>query len=321
LHCLFLFIFTAQYKIKKPNRYLLTKYLKYTYPLSFSAITVLVSGNIGIILINLWISTEAVAFYYAGDHLSVFRTIIPNVIGLAMIPIFSKNIMDKNPEKNEQLIKNITKYFGILWGGIIVLSFLYSDEIIILMFGEVYRPSIIIFNILVLTHIIVINDISVFTDLNARGLTKQFSTIKVIGETYNIILTILFVAPDGLNLGINGVALAILFKNLTYSPIIRFFLWKKYNYRYNFGIFLYLLAALIVIIINPFYTSYFNLIHLFYLIPIFILIDIGLFLAILYIFRVIRKDDFKHFKLFFNVRLLIELFYEDLKTKKNNSEK
>jgi len=204
-------VFIVQYKIRKPNKYLIIKYFKYTYPLSFSAIAVLISGNIGIVLIRIWISSEAVAFYYAGDHLSVFRTIIPNVISLVMVSIFSKNLKEKNLEKNEKYIKNLTKYFGILWSGIIFLSFLYSDELIIIFLGETYRPSIFIFNILILAQIIVINDIAVLTDLNARGLTKKISTIKIIGEIYNIFLTIFFIAPFGLNLGINGVALSILF--------------------------------------------------------------------------------------------------------------
>ena len=319
-HTLLLFIFVVHYKIKKPRKYLLSKYLKYTYPLSFSAIIVLISGNIGLILINVWISTEAVAFYYAGDHLAVFRTILPNVISLVMVPIFSKNYMEKKIEKNKLIIKNITKYFSILWAGIIALSFLYSDELIIIFLGDTYRPSILVFNILILSQIIIINDIAVLTDLNARGLTKQFSTIKIIGECYNILLTILFIAPFGLNLGISGVALSILFKNLTYSPIIRFYLWKKYNYSFNFEILLYLLAALIVILINPVYTSHFNLIKVYYLVPVFVFIDITLFIGILFILRVLKKNDLKNIKSILNVKNLMKILYEDLTSKNEKNQ-
>jgi O-antigen/teichoic acid export membrane protein len=112
-HTAFLFLYIIPYKIKKPTKNLLKKYLKFTFPLILSNITVLISGNIGIILINIWISTEGVAFYYAGDHLSVFRTIIPNVLSLVLLTIFSKNIKQNNHEKNKQIIKNISKYFSI----------------------------------------------------------------------------------------------------------------------------------------------------------------------------------------------------------------
>lgn len=317
-HTGFLFIYLISYRVKKPNKFLLKKYIKYTYPLSFSAITMLISTNMGLVLINFWISTESVAFYYAGDHLSVFRTIIPNVIGLIMISIFSRNIKENNSNKNKQIIKNISKYSCILWTGIIILSFMYSDELIILFLGDVYRPSIFIFNILILAQIIVINDIAVLTDLNARGLTKLFSKIKVGGELYNIFLIILFIAPFGLNLGINGLALSILFRHLTYTPIIRFFLWKKYKYSYNFGIFLYLLAGILVILLNSVYTSNFDLLTMFYLIPIFVFIDLGLYLGILYLLRSIKKEDFKYFKLILNIKALINLIYEDLTIKNNN---
>ena len=321
LHFLFLLIFIVPYKIRKPNKYLMSKYFKYTYPLSFSAIAVLISGNIGIVLIKFWISSEAVAFYYAGDHLSVFRTVIPNVISFVMVSIFSKNLKEKNLEKNEMYIKNLTKYFSILWSAIIFLSFLYSDELIIIFLGEIYSPSIFVFNILILAQIIVINDIAVLTDLNARGLTKIFSTIKVIGEIYNIFLTIFFIAPFGLNLGINGVALSILFKNLTYAPIIRFYLWKKYKYSFNFEVFLYLIAALIIILISPLYTSQFDLIKLFYIIPLLILIDIALYIGILYLFRVLKKEDFKKILPILNIKNSIKVLREGLTSKNNNSER
>ena len=318
-HTGFLFIYIIPYKIKKPTTELLKKYLKFTYPLTFSNITVLISGNIGIILIKFWMSPEAVAFYYAGDHLSVFRTIIPNVISMVMLSIFSRNINQNNYEKNKQFIKKFSKYFSILWGGIIILSFSYSDEFIILLLGETYSPSIFVFNILILTQIIVINDIAVLTDLNAKGLTKLFSLIKIIGEIYNIFLIFLFIAPFGLNLGINGLALSILFRYLTFTPIIRFYLWLKYKYKYNFGIFLYLSAALIVYLINSLYTSSFDLLNQFYLIPIFIILDIALYCGILFILRVIKKEDLKYFKQFLNIKSLVKLLYEDLAIKENKS--
>lgn len=318
LHFLFLLIFIVSYRIKKPNKILISKYLKYTYPLSFSAIAVLISGNIGIVLIRIWISSEAVAFYYAGDHLSVFRTIIPNVISLVMISIFSRNIKERNLEKNERYIKIITKYFGILWSAIIFLSFLYSDELIIIFLGQDYEPSIFVFNILILAQVIVINDIAVLTDLNARGLTKLFSTIKIIGEIYNIFLTIFFIAPFGLNLGIIGVALSILFKNLTYTPIVRFYLWKKYKYQFNFEVFLYLIASLIIILISSLLTSQFDLIKMFYFIPILILINISMYVGILYLFRVLKKEDFKNIVLMLNIKNIVKALREELRLKNNN---
>lgn len=311
-HTGFLFKYIVHYKVKKPTIGLLKKYLHFTYPLIISNIAVLISGNIGIILINFWISPEAVAFYYAGDHLSVFRTIIPNVIGLVMISIFSKNIKENNLEKNRRIIKKLSKYFCLFWGAVIMLSFLYSDEIIIFFLSETYRPSIFIFNILVLAHIIEINDIAVYTDLKARGLTKTFSIIKFFGELYNIILIIYFLAPFGLNLGINGLALSILFRYITYTPIIRLILWRKYKYSYNFNIFLYIIAAFLVILLNSLYIRNFDLLTHFYLIPIFVMVNLALYIGILFVIRGIKKDDIRYFKLFLNIKSLTKLLFEDL---------
>ncbi len=319
LHTAFLLPYILRYNIGKPTNSVIKKYLKFTYPLIFSNIAVLISGNIGIILINFWISSEAVAYYYAAEHFSVFRTIIPNVISLVMVSIFAKNIKQGNLEKNKRIIKKITKYSCILFGAIILLSFLYSDELILIFLGDVYEPSIFVFNILILAQIFVINDVAIFTDLNARGLTKLFSAIKIIGEIYKTFLIILFIAPNGLNLGINGLALAILFGHLTHSLIIRIILWKKYNYGYNFGIILYLCVVLLIFLFNVLVITMIDFLTYFYLIPLFAIINIFFYFSILYVLRGIKKDDIRYFKLMLNIKNLVNILYQDLTIKNNKS--
>ncbi|MFX0186768.1 MAG: oligosaccharide flippase family protein [Candidatus Hodarchaeota archaeon] len=321
LHTAFLLPYILRYNISKPTNSVIKKYLKFTYPLIFSNIAVLISGNIGIILINFWISSEAVAFYYAAEHFSVFRTIIPNVISLVMVSIFAKNIKKGNLEKNKRIIKKITKYSCILFGAIILLSFLYSDELILIFLGDVYEPSIFVFNILILAQIFVINDVAVFTDLNARGLTKLFSAIKIIGEFYKTFLIILFIAPNGLNLGINGLALAILFGNFTYSLLIRIILWKKYKYGYNFGIILYLFVVLLIFLFNVLVIAMIDFLTYFYLIPLFAILNIFFYFIILYILRGIKKEDIRYFKLMLNIKNLVNILYQDLITRNNKSKK
>lgn len=322
IHFLILIIYLLPYKISKPNKVLLRKYLKFTYPLSIQTIFILVSTNIAIILIDIWIYTEAVAFYYVGKHLADFRTIIPNLIILIFIPIFTKNVMANKLEKNKQIIKKVSRYSCLLFAMIIMLAFLYSNYIIINFIGETYYQSVFIFNILILSQIIYINDIAVYADLNARGYTKLYSTLNILGEAYSIFLTVLFIAPNGLNLGINGIALAQLFRHATYSPILRLFLWKKFNYSYNFDMFLFLFSAFIVYLLNSLLLPDINLFIYFYLIPLLAMINIILYFGILFIIRGLKKEDLRYIKLFLNFKQLINLLYRDLSLKKgiNNTE-
>ena len=324
IHFIVLFIYVIPYKIGKPTKNLINKYLKFTYPLIVYNVVFIISSNIGFVLINFWISTEAVAFYYAGDHLSTFRTVIPKVIGLAMVSIFSKNIAENKLEKNKEIIKRISKYSCFLFGIVILLSFLYSNYLIIFLIGKVYEPSVFIFNILLLSHLIIINDAAIFADLNARGLTRLYSIINILGEIYQIFLIIIFIAPFCLNLGINGLALAILFRYITYTPFIRTFLWIKYKYSYNFSIFLNLAIILAIYLLNNLIFVKIIKVDLFvyfYLIPFFMLLNILLYFIILYVVRGIKRDDLRYFKLIFNIKSLINLLYKDLAVKINNSDK
>ena len=237
-----------------------------------------------------------------------------------MIPIFSRNVKANKFEKNKQIIKKVSKYSCLLFGIIIMLSFLYSDELIIIFIGKTYTQSIFIFNILILAQIIYINDIAVYADLNARGLTKLYSILNIIGESYSIFLIILFVSPQGLNLGINGVALAMLFRHATLSPILRFYLWKRYTYGYNFEIFIFIISAFCIYLINLFLFSNVNLLIFFYLIPILSIINIIFYFGILYLFRILKKEDLRYIKLMLNVKSLIKLLYSDLVLKKGKND-
>lgn len=319
-HTGFLLVYIKNYKINKPTKSLIKKYYKYTVPLIFSSITIIVSYYLGTVLIKIWISSEAVAFYYAGDSFSVFRKIIPSVINLVMVSYFSRNLIKDKKKSNENLIKPIEKYSCIIYGGIILLSFLYSDELIIIFIGEVYHPSIFIFNILILTEIFLTNNIAVETDLFARGQTKLLSILQIIGEIYYIILQIFFIAPFGLNLGINGIAIAIFFKTITYTPIVRYYLWKKHNYHYYFRMFYSLFAALIVFFFNYLIMSNINLITHFYLIPILMIFNLILYFGILYMIREITKEDISYFRLLLNIKNLKKIFFQELAINKENIE-
>jgi len=239
-----------------------------------------------------------------------------------MISIFSKNSADNKLEKNKQIIKKISKYSCTLYGCVILLSLLYSNYFIIIFIGKIYKPSVFIFNVLILSQIIVINDIGVYTDLNARGLTKLYSIINVFGEMYQIVLIIIFIAPFGLNFGINGLALSILFRYITYTPVVRLLLWFKYKYGYNFNIFLNLVVVFAIYFVNLLFLEIIeiDLFFYFYLILLFMAINLFVYFLILYVFRGIKREDLRYFKLFFNIKGMINLLYKDLTIKSNNLE-
>ena len=122
----------------------------------------------------------------------------------------------------------------------------------------------------------------------------------------------------GLNLGINGLALAYLIRHVTYTPLVRFYLWRKYEYGYNFGIILYLFAVLLVFLLNYFFITMIDLLKYFYLIPIFALFNITLYFGLLYALRGIKREDIKYVKLLLNPKSLINILYKDLSLKNNN---
>lgn len=308
IHTCFLLIHLRNYKIKRPTKLLLKKYFNFTLPLILSSITFIITQNLVVILTKIMISSEAVAYYYAGNNLSLYRHILPQVIILTIVPILSKKLTNSQMENNQKDINLINKYACMIYGVILLISLSYSFELILILVGEQYISSIFIFNALILAEIFVLNDTAVYSDLNARGLTRLYSMIQILGEIYYLPLFIFFIAPFGLNFGINGLALSLILKNLTYIPLVRIYLWKKYHYSYYFGILKYLFAALIVFLINYGITYNIDLIAKSYLIVVFAFLEIGLYLLILYIIKGITKEDLSYFKLLLNIKNLKNLF-------------
>lgn len=320
LRTVFLLIYVRSYKIGALKKRLIKKYFIFTIPLIVSMISFRVSESIGTLVAYYWISTEAVAYYYAGIQLTAFRSILPFIINLLFVPIFSKNIKEGKSEENKNIITLVSKFSCLIYILVILLSFLYSDEVILFFLGETYRESIFIFNFIVLANLLYINDRVVYMELYAAGKIKITILIDFLSQLLYIALVLIFVSPLMLNLGIKGLALAMLAQYLIFSPLMRIYLWKKYKYSYFLGIFHYFGIAFIIYFFNNLLFCEIDLLSNFILIPLFAGLNVLLYFSIIYLTNGFQKEDIVMFKQFMNIKQLTKIFIEDIGIKKKNGQ-
>lgn len=124
------------------------KLLKESMPFAIGAIMGEVFFNIDSVMISKLVSIESVGYYNAAYKMSFAGMLFANTLTLVAYPYFSR----KWPEDKD----GIFRMFGGIFKILVVISCAFSlsatilsDHIIMLVFGEQYKESVMLFNILV----------------------------------------------------------------------------------------------------------------------------------------------------------------------------
>ena len=187
---------------------------------------VLVILNLDKIIIKLFVSVKSLGFYSVASQLSSLIITASLVVGAGLAP---KIINELKNEKNYKYFK--LKFFtftSITFGLICIFITLFSNFIVVLLYGESYNESS---NLFVIT-IWIAYFISIVS-LRTRFLVAEKNTFIILKMSFLTLITILFFSYILLPIyGVYGVACSVLIGwalNVFYFLITRL----VYNYRYN----------------------------------------------------------------------------------------
>ena len=153
------------------------KSFSFGYPLLISAIIVFVYSNIDYYIIDYLMDEKALGFYWMAYQISHYLLYIRVGINKVLFPVFSKIEDFNNQVKLFDLITTIT---SILYFIPIFIILLFSEEIILLIYGEKWLSSAIllkIFSIVVLIKAVASN---VSPLLHSYGQTKPDMELAII---------------------------------------------------------------------------------------------------------------------------------------------
>jgi O-antigen/teichoic acid export membrane protein len=312
-------IFFRNYPIGSFDKALFKSYLIFALPLTFVNIIETISFNIDKVFISYFVSLKEVGYYSVAQSLALLVIFPAGIIINILIPTYTSIYTKGTISELHIFAAKIEKYLALIIFPIVFFLFFNSRDIIFLVYGEKFAPSVLIFNILVIQGLLFIMLQPYSTQLTAMERLKAIMYIGIITQGLNIILNFVLI-PDQIGsihlfgLGAAGSAISLLSSTLIATLFYRTYLVKRTGLTINYWIFIYLLIAIISTIIPIILPGISKVILPVKLLVSFTLSGI-LYFAILWGFKLFNMNDMKFYFDFIKISKNIEYFKSEINDK------
>lgn len=226
--------------------------LRTAWPLFIFGIIGAVMTYTDIVMLGWWKSPGDIGLYTAAQRLIQFLLVIPGLMALTTLPLFSRLVVENTGKLKIALEKTVSLAlaFGlpIVSGGIIL-----ARDIITLVFGEQYASSTIVFQIFLGMLVIMFPTAIIGNYTLVYNAQKKFIRTTIIGAFINIILNILLIPK----FGIYGAAFATMFS----SSLLGILIWLKMKKISYFAILPHIkkiIMATMIMTLTTFSLKYFG---------------------------------------------------------------
>jgi O-antigen/teichoic acid export membrane protein len=305
-------LFVKDFKLKRPDRQIFGKYIKYSFPFMFSTTSRIIFDNFSIITINNLGNFQDVANFSTAFKLYSFISIIPVLFGQVLLTTFSRNDSKYTQKQKNKIINKSHKFISFIFVYVLILSIYFSDYIIQTIFGVEYSESSAVLNILLIERIFLGYTYIYYVDLQARGKVFFSEIMPIIKLIVFITLNNTIVSTFYNKIGIKGLAISIVISSFVFTTIFNYIACKKYQYQFYWEIFKQLIIIPITLLPMLPFKFLFDP-SLIVMICEFLFISL-LYLGLSYLFKIITKDDILMIKFYINPNnLLKNLIYQSKK--------
>lgn len=190
---LILLIIKFKMKLIMPSANNMLYHLKEGRHIFYSTVAINLYTTSNIFILGLFASQSAVGYFAAADKIRHSIQSLFSVVSNTIYPHVSLLIKDSLID-GIKFISNIIKSVGVLALVISILTFVFAEEIILIILGSEYTNSILVLKILAfLPFVIFLSNITGIQFMLNVGFQKEFSLIIVSAAVINIILSFLIV--------------------------------------------------------------------------------------------------------------------------------
>lgn len=255
------------------------KIIRDSWPITLYTLTAAIYHRIDQVMLYRLVDARQLGYYVAAVGIVESFSIFPVALMSTMFPILVKIVLEK--ERFDHYARLSFRYLTILAFGICTVVTLGSSIIIALLYGQQYSPSVSVISILIWSRFGVFLGVVINVVLLVKGLHKFIPLSAALGAVINVVLNLLLIPKWG----IIGVAWAAV---ISYSIIGVFaFLFIPATRSLAFkgieiSVFPFFTALFCIIVLSPFPR------------PVSIALAPALYLAVLFILKVWKVDDY-HF--------------------------
>ncbi|MBN1352371.1 flippase [candidate division KSB1 bacterium] len=161
-------------------------------PFGISVFISTVYSNIGVIILSLIKTEQAVGWFSASYKFIAITAIIPMITVAATYPAFSRQ-MHESRERVAELFTKCMKYLSYAAFPLVAGTIILADKIIMLIYGKDFVNATYSLKVLVWAAALMFFNIFFTGILKAANLQKLMIKIQVIGLGINIILNLIFI--------------------------------------------------------------------------------------------------------------------------------
>lgn len=247
--------------IKYFSKNLIKKIIFSAWPFALSGLFAIFLTNTDLFLIGWFLDAKQVGIYAASLRIIQLLYVLPSIITISLLPVFSK-LANKDNQKFKILLENGLKILSLIALPLTIGGIVLAKPIIFFIFGKEYISGYSSFAILALTISIDFYAAILMNAIFAYDKQKYLSIYTAIGAILNVILDLILIPKYG----IIGSAWATFFAQL----ISNSYLWHKMNQINNFSFLPLIKKGLIASIVMGILSFSLNIINIPVLINIFI---------------------------------------------------
>jgi len=304
-----------KYKFGKFDKQLAKEYLKIAAPVLVLGAATTLTNTIDKVLLQEFTSSEQVGYYTAGFRVGGFILLISRSMSMLFFPMFSAAVAKGDFNYIRDKIFKFERFSFLFILPVVILITLYAKDIVLLLLGEQYIPSIEIMAIVTVALFLTVFNTPYGNVITGLGKFKLVAVIAIINLAIYAGILVLFLHEDGLNLGPVGVAWSLLITNVILGILYRYFSTRATKVIDNrmaikfvtYGVLNYLIGWY-------FFKTYFSetlLLRLSFL-PIYLIFTYASFI----LFKWMNKNDVMQVLGLFNIKAMKNYISGEMKGKK-----
>jgi O-antigen/teichoic acid export membrane protein len=242
------------YPISKPDKSTFDSYKSYAFPVAAVSIFGIFKKHIDKIFIGVFWAATDVGLYFGVQRIALFIGTMALAIEEMLLPSVSKLHSNKSNNEIRSLVYDAEKYVAMVCIPIVVMTIVWSNEIIFVFISREFLAATRILQILVLASLVRVINRPWSVALRGSNRPDLTSIINIFSSIVSIILMLILVPREIPHLGLDnlpglggeGAAIAVLISELILAISLRILCYSYLEMKPQIGFFVQILFATIV---------------------------------------------------------------------------
>ena len=221
----YLYLF-KDYPFGKFDKELAKEYIKIAAPILILGAATTLTNTVDKVMLQYFSNSEQVGYYTAGFRIGGFILLISRSMSMLFFPMFSRAVAKRDFEYIREKIKKFERFSFLFIMPVVILIALYSKDIIVLLLGEQYLPSVGIMAVVTVALFMTVFNTPYGNLLNGFGRFKLTAKIALINLIIYVTIIFIFLDKSMLGMGSIGVAWSLLITNILLGVIYRWYALK-----------------------------------------------------------------------------------------------